>query len=523
MCKRTASPANESAPRSVRRPGSTRPRSDRAGTPTLRWALALGLGLASCDGTADPEAASGTAGGKADEPDANGDLADGGLDVNDVTFLFALDRGLPVPAMALDDARLGVGAAMLADIRAALAADAEYPFDPVPTTLSPTLSDWFVVAARYDPCATDGSAHDAASGLVDPDVDEQCVQLLRLVVQPFPDAEPAPDAALHVIYALGSGAPAIDDPNVGVLRRLKALAHTGGSKTDGAPLSVHPALSAELEAGEHAFADALAEGIAAIVSRGRLVNIAATSLMLGNATVVADGGAVWAFVSGEVEGDRWHSIPQPIEFTLLDETVERTKDFITCLRLGCGKDACVDGESGSDCGTIVPADPDRPSLHQIFFPATEDKRAEWAHEAHRIDDPLAFDIDDVACADCHMTRGTYARFGVPSTDDRRTPPPGITGYGSCDVTRGPTWNTRNLGYFDSHATASTRTVLETAFAADFINQRVLDADNPGLDCTDVDEAVWSCLVLAPSQPQGSCDAEHTTACLSQCKPKVDAP
>ncbi len=178
----------------------------------MRWQLVgLVVVLSACGGPVIPVEDGGVG-------DAGYTPSDGGLDLNDVSWLVPLSSSM----LSLES----TGA------RGALLPRALYDALPVllPNTTSEALhGDFRIVGIRVDPCfPTD--AHNTG-----------CLKQLRLVAQPvvFTPLATTHDAALHLFYDLSEA----DWADVrATLRDLKALA---GRSTQGAPLDVHPVLRAQ--------------------------------------------------------------------------------------------------------------------------------------------------------------------------------------------------------------------------------------------------------------------------------------
>lgn len=160
-------------------------------------------------------------------------VGDGGLDLNDVSWL------VPLPTASTLDAMLPLDAA---GPKGALLPRALY--DALPGLVEQEPADllyakYRVVSARVDPCFPA-----SASG--------GCVRQLRLVAQPVVvDAQfqfTTEDGAIHLLYAL-------DDAGwAEVLTAVKQLKTLAGAETDGQPLDVHPVMKREGLRGAYATA-----------------------------------------------------------------------------------------------------------------------------------------------------------------------------------------------------------------------------------------------------------------------------
>lgn len=156
-------------------------------------------------------------------------VADGGYDLNDVSFLF------PLPQWSERDALLSMSSAG--------AQGALFPkamFDQLPELIQsvPTATIYGalrVVSVRVDPCFPGSTPPEA----------KVCRKQVRLVAQPLvleADAGTAltsDDATVHLFYDLS------DSQFQTVLEGLAALKALAGSATQGKPLDVHPVMRAE--------------------------------------------------------------------------------------------------------------------------------------------------------------------------------------------------------------------------------------------------------------------------------------
>lgn len=157
-------------------------------------------------------------------------VSDGGLDLNDVSWL------LPLPGPAQRNALLGLDAA---GARGALLPRSLYDALPelMPDVTQDALHDELrVIGVRVDPCFP----ADAQSA--------GCIKQVRLVAQPvfFSPLASTRDATIHLFYDL-SDADWADV--VATLRELKALS---GDATRGVPLDVHPVVKREGLSGAYA-------------------------------------------------------------------------------------------------------------------------------------------------------------------------------------------------------------------------------------------------------------------------------
>jgi hypothetical protein len=205
--------------------------------------------------------------------------SDGGVDLNDVSFLF------PLPVSSSDAEQL-LSMQTMGD-HGQLFSRAFY--DQLPLQLLPDVTKanayplLRVVAVRVDPCFPGGAPPAPA-----------CLKQIRLVAQPViadVDAGQAlttGDATVHLFFDLSD---ADWSDTVSALWDLKAKA---GSATDGKPLQVHPVMQSQGLGGDYATA------LKAMVTR----HCGDDTLSRVAMQAVAANGTVWTFAGVNRQGDK---------------------------------------------------------------------------------------------------------------------------------------------------------------------------------------------------------------------------
>ena len=357
--------------------------------------------------------------------------ADGGYDLNDVSFL------MPLPGAAERDALLAMASA--GDQGALLP---KVYFDQLPELLQGVSKDLVysqlrVVSVRVDPCFP-GATPPAAP---------LCRKQVRLVAQPVvleADAGTASvtteDATVHLFYDL-------DDAQFQtVLDGLQALKAQAGDATRGQPLDVHPVMKAQGVRGE--YAKALNALVLKAAGESTLTRVAFMTLINVNNR--------WAFGAFNRSGA-----------TLVADEIPRTKGKLL-------QGVVEQGSGGtSRAGELVPtiAGDELPTLLESLELASADegtlKRA--LTSALQIEHPERSSPRTIDCASCHVasrartnaervrkvtTTGwadafNDARFDLRRVDEAKEDPRAL----------------RAFGYFGKLSALSQRTINESAAIA----------------------------------------------------------
>ena len=214
----------------------------------LRWISLLGLSLLACGPLPVPPDGGAPA-------DGGAGFSDGGLDLNDVSWL------LPLPAPAQHGLLLGLDSS---GARGQLLPRRHY--DALPALVvngdaGVLFAQFKVISARIDPCFP----KEPTTG---------CIKQLRLVAQPVVldgFTTTTEDATIHLFYELND---ADFEQARKALTTLKSLA---GGRTDGQPLDVHPVMRAEGLAGP--YATALRELVTRLCGEQNLTRVAFMQLI----------------------------------------------------------------------------------------------------------------------------------------------------------------------------------------------------------------------------------------------------
>jgi hypothetical protein len=386
--------------------------------------LPLALALSACGGF--PPSGSGA-----------GPRPDGGLDLNDVSFLF------PLPAVGQEDLLLRVD-----ETHARGALLPKRLFASLPTLVEGGSADALyaqlrVVSVRVDPCFPAAPPPSTA-----------CVKQLRLVAQPL-DSDTSDggvgtstkDAAVHLLYTLSDEdfATAVD-----TLWQLKALAH---GATDGQPLDVHPVMRAGGLDG--AYAGTLRDLVKALCGETNLTRVAFMS--------VASFGTAWRFGAFDVGAGGSMTAG---EIPRLDgKTAQEVQEFGTPeFRNG----ALLPSAPNDDLDQLL-AD----STMRLLDQRTLDKALD---SALFVENPHASSPQTVDCASCHVASrarhhaeafhgvdgsGRAGAFVAPARFDARR----VDGAGDDPHAL------RSFGYFGRLSALSQRTINESAAIAEALSGR----------------------------------------------------
>lgn len=370
------------------------------------------------------------------EPDAGPVVvtSDGGLDLNDVSFLY------PLPPPGQESTLLHVSAAgalgallprrhydALPELVAEVDAGALYPL-------------LRVVSARVDPCFP-GAA---------PPAPPSCVKQLRLVAQPVlaggEDAGFATtthDATVHLFYALSDAAFAE------VHRELWRLHDVAGAATRGRPLSVHPVMRAEGLEGP--YAQALNQLILAHAGQQNLTRVA---FMAVNAQ-----GFAWTFGAANLDGG-----------ALVDDVIPR-------LDTSTRQAVQEQGTAEFRAGLLLPA-PRNDELVVLLsereLRLTDDfTLGEALSSALQLEHPHRLSPKTADCASCHVAsrarRNAEQRRGVDNSQH-----PDLFKAARFDLRRldgagDDPHALRAFGYFGPRSALSQRTINESAVVADALS------------------------------------------------------
>lgn len=352
--------------------------------------------------------------------------SDGGLDLNDVSFLFPL----PAPGHEGD----------LLPLKDALLPHALYAGLPLlvegadPAVLETELR---VVSARVDPCFP-GSTPPAAA---------VCLRQVRLVAQPVrtsgPDAgfvETTDDATLHLFFTLDATAFAT------VKDGLQSLKARAGAETDHAPLDVHPVMKREGLSGPYA-----RELKALLTTHCRpqaLSRIAFQSL--------AGGGGVWTFGAFDVVGGELKVDPIP---RLGPLTAQSVQDFGSPQ---FRSQQLLPTVSGDDLDVL---------LSESQMRLTDERTLKRAlTSALQKEHPARSSPKTVDCASCHVASRARSNAEAQRRVDTSAWPDAFTAHPRFDLRRvdgaaNDPRAVRAFGYFGALSALSQRTINESAEVA----------------------------------------------------------
>ena len=363
-------------------------------------------------------------------------IADGGLNVNDVSFLF------PLPAVGAENVLPGFASA---GARGELLPRALHDgFASIDETLSKdaVYAASRIISARVDHCFP-GSTPPAAP---------VCVKQIRLVAQMLVPDEKRPftqstrDATIHLFYQLS------DAEFAAVHQQLFELKSLAGARTDGLPLDVHPVMRAEGLTGP--YATKLKSMILANCGSQNLTRIAFMS--------VATGGNNWKFGAFNV-----------VNNALVDDTIPRTPQLK------------IQGfqETGSEtfrAGILLPAAPGDDLdvlLSEQEMRLTDERTLRKAlTSALKIENPDLSSPKTIDCASCHVasrsrrnaearrmfsTEGFAERFIAPSRQNANR----------VDAIGDDARALRSFGYFEDKSALSLRTINESAAIAEALSAR----------------------------------------------------
>ena len=358
-----------------------------------------------------------------------GDAGDGGLDLNDVSWL------LPLPAPAQQSLLLGFTAA---GSKGPLLPRSLY--DALPGLLTTedagTLFPQFrVVSARLDPCFP----KEPTAG---------CIKQLRLVAQPIVldgFKITTEDGSIHLFYELSDAD--FDDARA----TLTELKHLANGATDGKPLDVHPVMRTEGLAGP--YATTLHAMITRLCGQQNLTRVAFMRLIQTD--------TAWRFgalnvSSGSLVAD---TIPR-----LTNITQQGVQEFgNTDFRSGELQPAA----SGDDLVVL---------LSESEMRLTDQRTLDRAvTSALRIENPARSNPKTVDCASCHVASRALHNARMERTIDTSTHADQYVGNPRFDLRRVDAAGDdpramRAFGYFGDKSALSQRTINESANVAEALSR-----------------------------------------------------
>jgi hypothetical protein len=479
-----------------------------------------------------------------------------GLDVNDVSILFALDDGplarqvlLPLSAQNLMDGEPIFHPNMWKDLLSAAQGDSDTGAEGLNVWVkgysNPTgnddLSIYRVTGMRFDPCVNDkdvekitsdgdmiakGSYPNPLTG--QPETRQRCKLQLRLIAQPIRLGMGAQDTTLHLVY----GFPAAGQDRVDLARQMaeELLALKGEAPkqttTNYTPLTAHPGLVAELNASNRPFTRAVKDFILKYASYKSIEAVAFMGLNAENLRFFKD--QIWnflAFVPLDADPTRLSPALRLHEGT--DESGAKVLAFKRHMRPD-------DSEESLKGRSIEPVPlPGRLSAVGLMTAGSEALDAANVNgivarykvdpkpfvDGNRIENPRLAAFTDTDCVSCHQATAKKAQllaagfasaaaadedFAAKLAVDTYSVPAGITGdfllsenvQGLSGLGGPPgTWIVRNFGHQGSTPQISLRTAHESADVADLSNRVLLKGKS------------------APSPRSAKCDASAVRACL----------
>lgn len=385
-----------------------------------RLLFLLALPLAACGGfTPVPEGEAGVDGGVP--------FTDGGLDLNDVSWL------LPLPPAGEASRLLGLDAD---GGRGPLLPRALY--DGLPgliagTTPSTQYPDLRVISVRLDPCfpatATGG-----------------CVQQLRLVAQPIAADGATEDGTLHLFYVL-SDADFADARQT--LAQLKAIA---GAETDRRPLDVHPVMRRQGLGGS--YATTLHAMVTRLCGAQNLSRVAFMRLVQPD--------VAWRFGAFDVANGQL--VADPIPRLSGDLTQQGVQEF---------------GNTDFRSGELQPA-PQGDELSVLLSESelrlTDQRTWERAlTSALRVENPARSSPKTVDCGSCHVVSRALTNAKKERPVDLSSHADRFVGNPRFDLSRvdavgDDPRSLRAFGYFGRQSALSQRTINESAEIADALSR-----------------------------------------------------
>jgi hypothetical protein len=365
--------------------------------------------------------------GDAGLPDGGGAFTDGGLDLNDVSWLLPLP---PARSQLLGLAATGPKGELLP--RAL--------YDAMPSTVvgleAATLFDEYrVLGVRVDPCFP----RDATGG---------CIPQLRLVAQPViadgATATTTRDATLHLFYELTAAE--LDDAH----RTVWALQALAAGRTAGRPLEVHPVLRAEGLAGP--YGTMLHALVTRLCGAQNLTRVAFMRLVQEE--------VAWRFGAFEVEQAALVADPIPRLGTLVEQGVQEFGN--TAFRSG-------------ELQPTIPGDDLDVLLSESAMRLTDARTlTRGLTSALRLEHPARLSPKTADCGSCHVATRARTNAERQRQVDTSGYPDSFTANPRFDLSRTDAVGDdpralRAFGYFGAMSALSQRTINESAEVAEALS------------------------------------------------------
>ncbi len=362
--------------------------------------------------------------------DAGSPFTDGGLDLNDVSWLVPLPPAAQVPSMLGLETNGGRGPLLPKPLYDAL------PGLVTGLDAQALYTQFKVISIRIDPCFP----RTATSG---------CIQQLRLVAQPITVTAllktTTEDGTIHLFYDL-SDADFADAKQM--VWQLKALA---GANTDGVPLDVHPVMRAQGLTGPYA---TLLHGLVRrLCGAQNLTRVAFMQLL--------QPGAAWTFGAFNVENSQLVADPIPRLNAL---TVQGVQEF---------------GNTDFRSGQLQPAatgDDLQVLLSESEMRLTDQRTLDRAvTSALRIEHPARSNPKTIDCGSCHTASRALSNARKERSIDTSTHADRYVGNPRFNLTRVDAVGDdpralRAFGYLDAQSALSQRTINESAEIADAMSR-----------------------------------------------------
>ncbi len=407
-----------------------------------------------------------------------------GLDVNDVSFLFPLKEGKPLPVLNL------VGNTLLNSeiFEQVLTFEKKYTLDNLPYSDANNISipsKWFVTSMRFDPCGDD-FALKAQDDLLIAHRTTDCVPRLRLVVQPFNDFGFPYPTALHLLFRLN---PQVANTLIDALLSAKQSAQKNYDlKTSGLTLSIHPILEFEAQSSDKRI-------VSKIIETAILTTLAQPDVKVDVVTLIVRASINhWKFVGGVVREGRWQRF---------------VTEFSQQFNNG-GDPEMLKGMEDLNCTIFsvcllrplfmpVQMNPSGVVLSEIFQDKDEVKinqtpghrSNEILMKSEMIDQVSRVHFFNTNCVSCHQSSNLRDRENLHLANET-TYWGGLTPFVSKKYLNSFTNNVINFGYFGAIPRISTRTASESLNVAHAINEsRGLRSSADKI--TDLNQ-FWQCIV-----------------------------
>ena len=357
----------------------------------------------------------------------------------------------------------------------------------IDSAITSNFDNWYVTSFRFELC---GDTF-ATESFADPVNNEsillatrkiQCQPRLRLEIQPFNDFNPLA-TAIHILYPLE---PSASKSMIDSLIAIKQLSRAElALETTGLPLTIHPALTMEIDQKKNGVAQLMKSTLLAAADpldrsdKGEIVTL-----------VVRASINHWKFVGGRIQDGLWTRFVTEFSKQFNDgkvvEALTGTEDLTCSIFSVCVMKPSVQPTILNPAGvSITEIFQNIPELQDI---QTVGHRTEEILVKSEMIDSARVHFFNTNCVSCHQSSNLRdsEKLHLPFSYAE-----GVTPFVPKKFLNDQTINVINFGYWGANPRISNRTAFESAAVATALN-KYLELPNPAPAVTDTSK-LWICL------------------------------